>query len=73
MTNKTTKRSAFHFTADKELLDAATIIFDKWGLNMTTAIRMFLKQCVTLQRLPMDEELKRIGLQSRVNERDLIE
>ncbi|RLK63143.1 type II toxin-antitoxin system RelB/DinJ family antitoxin [Atopobacter sp. AH10] len=47
-----TKQANINIRVDQELKDEAAEIFSKMGMDMTTAITIFLKQTVTDYRLP---------------------
>lgn len=42
---------------DKDVKDQAEILFTELGLNMTTAINMFLRTSIREQRIPFDLKL----------------
>lgn len=39
---------------DKDVKDSAERLFDQLGLNMTTAVNMFLRQAIRENRIPFD-------------------
>ena len=39
---------------DRQIKEEAELLFDSLGLDMTTAIRLFLRQAINQQRLPFD-------------------
>lgn len=43
---------------DKEVKDAAEKIFNQLGLNMTTAVNLFLRQAIRENGIPFDLKLK---------------
>jgi len=45
------------FRTDKELKEKATQVFESLGMNLSTAINMFLKQTVIQQKYPCSLEL----------------
>ena len=53
---ETTKKKPIHVSIDKGLKNEAERLFDDLGLNMTTAITVFLKQAVTEQAIPFKIE-----------------
>lgn len=46
---------------DKQTKESAESIFDEMGLNMTSAITMFLRQTVRDRRLPFTADLNTYG------------
>lgn len=53
---ETMKKKPIHVSVDENLKHDAEQLFDELGLNMTTAITVFLKQSVTKQALPFKIE-----------------
>lgn len=53
---KTTRKKPIHVTIDEELKSEAEQLFDDLGLNMTTAITVFLRQAVAEQAIPFKIE-----------------
>lgn len=47
-----TKKKPIHIAVDEDLKNEAEQLFNDLGLNMTTAITIFLKQSVTDQAIP---------------------
>ena len=50
------KKKPIHISVDEDLKADAEQLFDELGLNMTTAITVFLKQSVTKQAIPFKIE-----------------
>lgn len=48
---ETTKKKPIHISIDEDLKKDAEQLFDELGMNMTTAITVFLKQSVTKQAI----------------------
>lgn len=48
----TKKKKPIHITVDEDLKEEADKLFNDLGLNMTSAITIFLKQSVTNQAIP---------------------
>ncbi len=42
---------------DDDLKKEATAIFNELGLDMTTAVKLFLKQCVLTRSIPFEVKL----------------
>ncbi len=53
---ETTKKKPIHISIDEELKKDAEQLFDELGMNMTTAITVFLKQSVNKQAIPFKIE-----------------
>lgn len=51
-----TKKKPIHVSVDENLKNDAEQLFDELGINMTTAITVFLKQSVTKQAIPFKIE-----------------
>lgn len=49
---------------DKELRDDANKLFDKLGLDMSTAVKMFLKKCLAENGIPFALKLNNTGYKS---------
>lgn len=67
----------FTFRVDKRLKKRAERVFDQMGMSMTSAINIFLAQCVREQRLPFQpgatpEELNEDNFESLLDEADEI-
>ena len=50
----TTQTTNVNFRVDAELKKEAESLFSDLGMNMTTAMTMFLKQAVRTQRIPFE-------------------
>ncbi|MCB5955520.1 type II toxin-antitoxin system RelB/DinJ family antitoxin [Enterococcus sp. CWB-B31] len=50
----TTKKKPIHISVDKDLKEQAEMLFNDLGLNMTSAITVFLKQAVKEQAIPFE-------------------
>ncbi|EPI40206.1 addiction module antitoxin, RelB/DinJ family [Enterococcus faecalis LA3B-2] len=48
----TTKKKPIHVNVDENLKEEAEQLFDDLGLNMTSAITIFLKQSINEQAIP---------------------
>lgn len=49
---------------DKELRDDANKLFDNLGLDMSTAVKMFLKKCLAENGIPFSLKVKDAGYKS---------
>lgn len=50
----TVKKKPIHISVDEDLKEQAEQLFNELGLNMTSAINVFLKQAVTEQAIPFE-------------------
>lgn len=50
----TTKKKPIHISVDEDLKEQAETLFNDLGLNMTSAINVFLKQAVKEQAIPFE-------------------
>lgn len=50
----TTKKKPIHISVDEDLKKQAEVLFNDLGLNMTSAINVFLKQAVKEQAIPFE-------------------
>ena len=50
--------TSMNIRTDSEIKQQAEELFSKFGLNMTTAINMFLRQVVRNQAIPLELSLK---------------
>lgn len=57
--NKTVQKSPIHIKVDSSLKNEAETLFEDLGMNMTTAITIFLKQSVRDGKLPFVPDLKK--------------
>lgn len=48
---------------DDELKNQATKVFDDIGLDLSTAIRMFLKKSVQVRGIPFETKMDRTGIE----------
>lgn len=53
---------------DDKLKRDSSKILDELGLDMTTGVRIFLKQVVMSKGLPFDVSLKQSGIESALND-----
>ena len=50
----TTKKKPIHISVDEDLKEQAELLFNDLGLNMTSAINVFLRQAVNEQAIPFE-------------------
>lgn len=48
--------TSIQFTTDSVLKAQATALFNQLGMDMSTALNMFLRQCVAADGLPLETE-----------------
>ena len=70
----------FQMRIDEELKNRASTLYDNIGIDLPTAIRMFLKRSILVQGIPFDtkisnnnkgiEILNQINKQSKINKTD---
>lgn len=58
---ETTSMANLNIRIDRKTKESAEIIFSEMGLNMTTAVNMFLRQTVRDRRLPFTADLNQYG------------
>jgi DNA-damage-inducible protein J len=59
-----TKSSLVQVRIDTELRDNANMLFDSLGLDMSTAIKMFLKKCLAERGIPFSLKIENNGYKS---------
>ena len=59
---------------DEELKNNANMVFEDIGLDLSTAIRMFLNKAVTLNGLPFEinNKLKKASIKKQIVEKDYL-
>ena len=70
----------FQMRIDEDLKNKASTLYDRIGIDLPTAIRMFLKRSILVQGIPFDtkisnsnkglEILNQINKQSKINKTD---
>lgn len=58
------KSSLVQVRMDTELRDSANMLFDSLGLDMSTAIKMFLKKCLAERGIPFSLKIENNGYKS---------